>query len=155
MHYWFNRFKEPNEWIIDFINGMGQCGLRKMNYTSLFMTVDCRPFDGSFKKFECNIWSLTYQLAITVNWLIVVLNRRLCLVVISVVPYSKVHLAMVQNHYSNLIQSTLYDHFPIIWRNLFACGGVGLLVFLLLFFSLFLSPVMETVFFFAALVCDV
>lgn len=57
-----------------------------------------------------DFWS-AYRLVTIVCWLIVALSRRQCWVVVSVVPYSKGHhLAMVQNHCSNLIQSTLYDH---------------------------------------------
>lgn len=84
--------------------------------------------------------SFTYRLVTIVCWLIVAMSRRQW-VVISVVPYSKEHLAMVQNHYSNLIQSTLYDHLrwePCVCVSLKKCLFCFENVVCVIFVSMFL-----------------
>lgn len=51
--------------------------------------------------------AITHRLAIIAYWAVVRL-MHLYLMVVSAVPYSKVHLVMAQNHCSRSIQSTSY-----------------------------------------------
>lgn len=84
----------------------------------------CAMRDAPEHECEWTILLLTHRLAIIAYWPVVLL-RHLCSMVVSAVPYSKVHLVMAQNHCSRSIQSTSYTEgtyknlkLHSIWANL-------------------------------------